>query len=57
MSLEMGRAKHLGPAYLMGICNDATWFPHNFIFHDSLDSFKAFYVNKYIDHHAPEIAF
>ena len=32
--------------------------PYNFKFHDSLDSFKAFYVNKYIpDHHAHEIAF
>ncbi|KAI0671174.1 hypothetical protein C8Q78DRAFT_1069813 [Trametes maxima] len=25
--------------------------------HDSLDSFKAYYVNKYADHHAHEIAF
>ena len=24
--------------------------PYNFKFHDSLDSFKAFYVNKYIDY-------
>ncbi|KAJ7460026.1 hypothetical protein B0H11DRAFT_1701058, partial [Mycena galericulata] len=30
---------------------------HNFGFTDSLDAFKAFYVNKYADPHAHEIAF
>ena len=44
-------------AHLMGVCDEATPLPYNFKFHDSLDSFKAFYVNKYIDHHAHEIAF
>ncbi|KAJ6565156.1 hypothetical protein DFH09DRAFT_1474524 [Mycena vulgaris] len=29
----------------------------NFDFSDSLDAFQAFYVNKYADHHAHEIAF
>ena len=44
-------------AHLMGVCDGATRLPYNFKFHDTLDSFKAFYVNKYIDYHAHEIAF
>ncbi|KAJ7509345.1 hypothetical protein B0H11DRAFT_1702893, partial [Mycena galericulata] len=43
-------------AHLIGVC----WTQrtvHNFGFTDSLDAFKAFYVNKYADHHAHEIAF
>ena len=44
-------------AHLMGVCDDATPLPYNFKFYDSLDSFKAFYVNKYIDYHAHEIVF
>ena len=44
-------------AHLMGVCDGSTRLPHNFNFNDSLDSFKAFYVNKYIDYHAHEIAF
>lgn len=44
-------------AHLMGVCNGSMRLPHNFRFHDSLDSFQAFYVNKYIDYHAHEIAF
>ena len=31
--------------------------PRDFHFSYSLDSFKAYYVNKYIDHHANEVAF
>lgn len=44
-------------AHLMGVCDGSTRLPHNFRFHDSLDSFQAFYVNKYIDYHAHETAF
>ena len=44
-------------AHLMGVCNGSTRLPRNFRFHDSLDSFQAFYVNKYIDYHTHEIAF
>ena len=43
-------------AHLMGICDGSTQLPHNFRFHDSLDSFQS-YVNKYIDYHTHEIAF
>ena len=38
-------------------CDGSTRLPHNFRFYDSLDSFQAFYVNKYIDYHTHEIAF
>jgi hypothetical protein len=31
--------------------------PHDFHYKYSLDAFQAFYVNKYIDHHANKIAF
>ena len=31
--------------------------PVDFDYNYSLDAFDAFYVNKYIDHHANEIAF
>jgi hypothetical protein len=44
-------------AHLMGVCDGASRLPYNFKYYDSLDSFKAFYVNKYIDYHAHEIAF
>ena len=44
-------------AHLMGVCDGSTRLPHNFNFNDSLDSFKAFYINKYIDYHTYEIAF
>ena len=43
-------------AHLMGICDGSTQLPHNFRFHDSLDSFQS-YVNKYIDYHTHKIAF
>jgi hypothetical protein len=43
-------------AHLMGI-SGATQIPHHLTFDHSLDAFQAFYVNKYIDHHAHEYAF
>ena len=45
------RAAHLLPIYKTGYKVPRTMSPE-----DTLDSFKAFYVNKYIDHHAFEIA-
>ncbi|KAJ6587718.1 hypothetical protein B0H10DRAFT_2333593 [Mycena sp. CBHHK59/15] len=33
------------------------FLPHHFKYSSSLDSFKAFYINKYADHHSHEIAF
>jgi hypothetical protein len=45
------RAAHLIPVY-----GDQE-IPLDFHFSYSLDSFRAYYVNKYIDHHAFEIAF
>jgi hypothetical protein len=42
---------HLIPVY------GTEMLPVNFDYSDSLDAFSAFYVNKYIDHHANEIAF
>jgi hypothetical protein len=43
-------------AHLIGSYG-ADFLPHYFSFLDSFDALKAFYVNKYIDHHANEIAF
>ena len=45
------RAAHLMPVY----GNDAV--PRYLSFTQSLDAFNSYYVNKYIDHHAFEIAF
>lgn len=45
------RGAHLIPVY------DKLRLPLNFKHSYSLDAFKAYYVNKYIDHHAYEIAF
>lgn len=44
-------------AHLIGMPDGASFLPRQFTHHDSLDSFKVFYVNKYADHHAHEIAF
>ncbi|KAF8185759.1 hypothetical protein K438DRAFT_1596913, partial [Mycena galopus ATCC 62051] len=33
------------------------YLPRRFKYSDSLDSFKAYYINKYADHHSHEIAF
>ncbi|KAJ6621814.1 hypothetical protein B0H10DRAFT_2162891 [Mycena sp. CBHHK59/15] len=43
-------------AHLIGIYGD-NFLPRHFKYSDSLDRFKAFYINKYADHHAHEIAF
>jgi hypothetical protein len=43
-------------AHLISIA-DGTQIPHHLTFYRSLDAFKAFYVNKYVDHHAHEYAF
>ncbi|KAJ7751501.1 hypothetical protein DFH07DRAFT_868891 [Mycena maculata] len=43
-------------AHLIGIYGDS-FFPRHFKYSDTLDRFKAFYINKYADHHAHEIAF
>ncbi|KAJ7255147.1 hypothetical protein C8J57DRAFT_1437087 [Mycena rebaudengoi] len=43
-------------AHLIGIYGD-TYLPRHFKHSDTLDRFNAFYVNKYADHHANEIAF
>jgi hypothetical protein len=45
------RAAHLIPVY------GAKFIPHTLKFHESYDAFRAYYVNKYVDHHAFEIAF
>ncbi|KAI0028259.1 hypothetical protein K488DRAFT_59037, partial [Vararia minispora EC-137] len=44
-------AAHLLPVFGSGN------LPRNFKFHFSLDAFTEFYVNKYVDYHAHEIAF
>ncbi|KAK7684219.1 hypothetical protein QCA50_012543 [Cerrena zonata] len=43
-------------AHLIGVAGKDK-IPRKLQYSDSLDAFKAFYVNKYIDHHAHEIAF
>ncbi|KAF9553018.1 hypothetical protein CPC08DRAFT_728207 [Agrocybe pediades] len=43
-------------AHLMGKAGES-FVPHNLKFYNSLDAFDEYYVNKYIDHHAHEIAF
>ncbi|KAJ7877130.1 hypothetical protein B0H13DRAFT_2235917 [Mycena leptocephala] len=43
-------------AHLIGVYGDH-FLPRHFKYSDSLDSFKAFYINKYADHHTHEIAF
>lgn len=45
------RGAHLIPVY------GKEKMPADFHYSYSLDTFRAFYVNKYIDHHANEIAF
>ncbi len=46
----------LRAAHLLPVFGDA-FLPANFHFSQSLDSYKSFYVNKFVDHHAHEIAF
>lgn len=43
-------------AHLIGVYGSDR-LPSFFHFSESLDVFRAFYVNKYVDHHAHEIAF
>jgi len=43
-------------AHLMGIYG-SHFIPHHLRFYHTLDAFPSFYVNKYIDHHAHEVAF
>ena len=46
----------LRSAHLMGVAG-SNFIPLDLKFHNSLDAFKEFYVNKYIDHHSHEIVF
>jgi hypothetical protein len=43
-------------AHLMGV-SGREFLPLDFKFYHTLDAFRAFYVNKYADHHAHEIAY
>ncbi len=43
-------------AHLIGVAGE-TMIPQKFKHTDSLDSFYSYYINKYADHHAHEIAF
>ena len=43
-------------AHLMGVAG-GDYIPLDLKFHNSLDAFQEFYVNKYIDHHSHEIVF
>ena len=43
-------------AHLIGIAGDST-IPHGLLPSDALDVFKSFYINKFIDYHAFELAF
>ena len=43
-------------AHLIGVYGDK-FFPCDFSHFDSLSAFQAYYVNKFIDYHAYEIAF
>ncbi|KAG1877838.1 hypothetical protein DFJ58DRAFT_648158 [Suillus subalutaceus] len=44
------RAAHLIPIY------SSEYIPPSLKFYQSLDTFDSFYINKYVDHHAFEIA-
>ncbi len=43
-------------AHLIGIAGDSA-IPHGLLPSDTIDVFKTFYVNKFIDYHAFELAF
>ncbi|KAF8173558.1 hypothetical protein K438DRAFT_1610723, partial [Mycena galopus ATCC 62051] len=45
------RSAHLIPVF------GKDYLPRRLKYSDSLDSFKAYYINKYADHHSHEIAF
>jgi hypothetical protein len=44
-------------AHLIGAAGPHLLLERDFDFSKSLDAFRTFYVNKFIDHHAHEIAF
>ncbi|KAE9389658.1 hypothetical protein BT96DRAFT_959979 [Gymnopus androsaceus JB14] len=44
-------------AHLIGVTGDSCLPTKNFSSTDSLDAYSSFYVNKYVDYHAHEIAF
>lgn len=44
-------------AHLIGVTGDSRLPTKNFSSTDSLDAYSSFYVNKYVDYHAHEIAF
>ena len=46
----------LRSAHLIGVAGSEL-LPEQFTYHDTLNAFVLFYVNKYADHHAHEIAF
>ena len=46
----------LHSAHLIGVAGSQI-LPKQFTYHDSLDVFRLFFVNKYADHHTHEIAF
>jgi hypothetical protein len=46
----------LRAAHLLGVCGKEL-LPKYLTHNDSLDAFHSFYVNKFIDHHAFEVAF
>ena len=46
------RAAHLIPAY-----HTSDFIKQSLTMHDTLDEFKVFYVNHFVDHHAFEIVF
>jgi hypothetical protein len=46
----------LRSAHLMGVAG-SNFIPPDLKFYNSLDAFREFYVNKYIDHHSHEIVF
>ncbi|THU79768.1 hypothetical protein K435DRAFT_697136, partial [Dendrothele bispora CBS 962.96] len=49
--IHLDRHTILRGTHLIGIAGEER-LPHGFRHTDSLDAFQAFYVNKYIDHHA-----
>jgi hypothetical protein len=46
----------LRAAHLIGACG-SSFIPDNLTYSKSLQAFKTYYVNKYADHHAHEIAY
>jgi hypothetical protein len=46
----------VGTAHLLGVFGE-DFVPKDLSYNNSLDAFHSFYVNKFADHHAFEIAF